>query len=142
MSAAVCSACRAKVTWALFPDGVVRPIESCDEGAGSVALQAQLFGGRLEARIVSGVRTSYRLHLDTCPKAAMYRNRWRSELRCTGCQGRMVALEGGRSVCATCQKIERARLAELAGEMVEQFGVDDAKRKLSLAFIGAPRGKR
>jgi hypothetical protein len=141
---AICSACKAKVTWATFPDGVKRPIDNCTDGEGSVALQPSLpgIGGRIEARIVSGVRTSYRLHLDTCPQAHVYRNRWRASLRCSGCDVPMLALENKRSVCAACQRNETARLAELAGEMVERFGVDDAKRKLSLAFLGAPRGKR
>lgn len=122
-----CSACGARVTWALFPGGAVRPIESCPDGEGSVALQPVLPGlggtlGRIEARNVSGVRTAYRLHLETCPRASVFRGRWRIELCCGSCSVPMAALENGRSLCVVCQKAERARLAELADEMLARLG--------------------
>jgi hypothetical protein len=128
----VCSACRALVTWARFADNVVRPIESCADGEGTVALLPTLpgIGGRLEARQVVGVRTSFRLHLETCPKAYLYRNRWRTDLRCSVCAVPMVALENGRSLCATCQAVERARMVEVAGELVK-LGREEAQEAIA-----------
>ena len=131
----VCSACGAKVTWALFPDRVVRPVESCPDGEGSVALQPMLPGlgtpARIEARIVSGVRTAYRLHLETCPRASVFRNRWKVEIRCPGCSEPLVALENGRSLCATCQARERAHLVELADEMLTRLGAAGAEQLIA-----------
>jgi hypothetical protein len=135
MGGSVCRACQAKVTWAKFPDGVVRPIEPCADGDGSVALQPMLPGigvpGRVEARIVSGIRTSLRLHIETCARAELYRARWRTEIRCGGCDVPMPALVGGRSLCARCQATERARLAELAGELRDQLGADGARAAIA-----------
>jgi LSD1 subclass zinc finger protein len=123
----VCSACSAPVSWAVFPDRVTRPIEPAPEGDGDVALQPTLPGldpkpRRHEARMVSGVRTRWRLHLATCPRAHIYRTRWQLELACVSCRAPMVALEGGRSVCATCQAAERRRLAELADALAALGG--------------------
>jgi len=130
-----CSACGAKVTWAAFPDRAVRPIESCPDGEGTVALQPVLPGlgplGRIEARIVSGVRTAYRLHLEKCPRASVFRNRFRIELCCRSCSVPMATLENGRSLCAVCQEIERARLVELAAHMTARLGVDGAHQVIA-----------
>jgi hypothetical protein len=145
-----CSACGARVTWALFPDRVVRPIEACADGDGTIALQPPLPGvgalGRIEARIVSGVRSAYRLHVQSCPRAALFRNRWCAELRCSACGAELVAPENGRSICSPCQLAERAALAHLADRMVEQLGQAGAQLFASqlqdIAAARAVEGKR
>lgn len=145
-----CSACGALVTWALFPDHVVRPIEVCPDGEGTIALQPALPGigapQRIEARIVSGVRTSHRLHIDTCPRAELFRNRWRIVLRCCACACEMVALESGRSVCGPCQAAERAGLDAVADRMVAELGQAEAlslvNRLRDVAGARISRGKR
>ena len=124
-----CSACGAAIKWAHFSDGV-RPIESCDEGEGTVAIQAPLPGidGKTFALFVSGVRTSYRLHLESCTHAAAFRSRWKTKITCRGCSVPMAALEGGRTVCRNCQRVEASKLDELAGLLVERFGFSRSAR--------------
>lgn len=138
------------MTWALFPDQVVRPIEACADGDGTIALQPVLPGlgapGRIEARIVTGVRTSHRLHIDSCPRAALFRNRWRVVLRCCVCAVEMVALESGRSVCAACQDAEQAALDGVADCLVTELGQAEALLLISqigdIAKVRALEGKR
>ncbi|MEO7827177.1 MAG: hypothetical protein ABIR60_08560 [Allosphingosinicella sp.] len=122
-----CSACGAAIKWAHFVDGV-KPIEPCGEGEGDVAIQAPLPGidGKTTAVIVSGVRTTWRLHLSTCTRAGIWRNRWKTKLVCRGCGVPMLVLENGRTVCRTCQKAEAFKLAELAGVLVDRFGPEEA----------------
>lgn len=139
-----CRACSAEVTWARFPDGVVRPIEPCADGAGTVAMQPMLPGigvhGRVEARIVSGLRTSLRLHMEACPRADLFRARWRNDIECGGCHAIMPALVGGRSVCGPCQRTERQRLAELAGELHGRLGADGARAAIA-SVLSSTRGR-
>lgn len=145
-----CSACGADVIWAVFPDRVVRPIESCPDGDGTIALQSGLPGlgppRRIEARIVSGVRTSYRSHLETCPRAYLSRNRLSDELACCACGVEMAGPENGRSVCVECQARQRAALHELAGHMVEELGQAGAAHLVAHLSANAAarisRGKR
>ncbi len=130
---AVCGACAASVTWVVFPDGTGRPIERCPDGAGDVAIQPQLPGlgpRRLEARVVSGVRTAYRLHVPHCARAAALKPP--GERRCMGCR---VPLEGTRaSLCFRCQTKERDRMAEVVGRLVERFGESGAREHVARAL--------
>lgn len=134
-----CSACGAPIKWAHFSDGV-RPIEKCPEGEGTVAIQAPLPGidGKTFAIQVSGVLTTWRLHLDTCPHAEVFRSRWRTRINCRGCGVRMLALENGRTVCARCQRKEATKVDELAGLLVERFGHHEAHAQLTQAIRRTP----
>jgi hypothetical protein len=125
-----CSVCRAAVIWAVFADGIRRPVEDCPEGEGAIGLQTHLFRGtrapHVEARHVL-IRTSYRPH--SCqgrPVAGVG-----GPLVCLVCRRPMKAHVRARSVCAGCQAAERAALAELAAHLVAAFGAGAALELLT-----------
>ncbi len=79
----ICHSCRRPVKWVLL-DNKRTPLDVLEDLVGDVALEPELFprgdteGERLErARFISGVRTHYRRHIDSCPDAAKWRDRWK-----------------------------------------------------------------
>ncbi len=78
----VCHSCTAAVVWVIL-EGKRQPLDYVEAGGGNVALEPELFpradGSRelVRARFVSGVTTRYRRHIDSCPDAAKWRDRWK-----------------------------------------------------------------
>jgi len=78
----ICHSCKAPVRWVLLA-GKIQPIELCDAGVGDVAIELELpgFGGDgtalAHAVFVSGARTTLRRHIDSCPDADRWRERWK-----------------------------------------------------------------
>lgn len=77
-----CHSCQATVVWVLL-DGKRQPLDYVADGGGDVALEPELFpradGSRdlVRARYISGVTTRYRRHIESCPDAAKWRERWK-----------------------------------------------------------------
>lgn len=78
----VCHSCKRAVVWCLL-DGKLQPLDHLPPGGGDVALELELFArpdGKAElvkARKISGVTTHYRRHIESCPDAAKWRDRWK-----------------------------------------------------------------
>lgn len=76
-----CHSCHATVVWVLL-EGKRTPLDHLPDGGGNVAIEPELFPREgadhaQRARFVSGVTTHYRRHLDSCPDAAKWRDRWK-----------------------------------------------------------------
>lgn len=78
------------------------------------------------------------MHFRTSPKRQSSTTfaRWRTEIRCGDCDVPMLALVGGRSLCAKCQATEPARLAELGDELDDRLGADGARAAIAAALRG------
>ena len=138
-----CSGCSSPVIWATFADGHKRPVEDCALGDGSIALQEHLFSsargrGRLSFLEARAVRLATRFRLHVCAGRGDRLAGADGERLCLACRVPMVAPVGGRSVCLDCQTEERARLAELAGAIVDRFGLAGARAALE-GWGGAAR---
>lgn len=79
----LCHSCKREVVWVLL-DGKRQPLDHIGAELGDVALEDELFplspaeGDRLQrATFVSGVRTHYRRHIESCPDAPAWRERWK-----------------------------------------------------------------
>jgi hypothetical protein len=79
----ICHSCQAPVIWVLLT-GKIQPVETCDAGVGDVAIELELPGfagkdgpGLPHAVFVSGQRTNTRRHIDSCPHADKWRERWK-----------------------------------------------------------------
>jgi hypothetical protein len=122
---AVCGRCKAPVIFARQSDGSIVVLERCREGEGNVAVQLPLLqGGRAEVVSVrAAVRTSYRRHIDTCPAADYYRNRWKSQSSdefARAQQRRALQREIDRRALEDTP--ERDPAADLADKIVERLG--------------------
>lgn len=78
----ICHSCKAQVIWVLL-ERKRQPIEKCPPGvAGDVALEPEFVGfesaGGLARAVFVGSSTGYRRHIDSCPDAAKWRDRWKS----------------------------------------------------------------
>ena len=73
-----CHSCRATVVWVLL-DGKLQPLDHLPNGGGDVAIETEMFPTEGPARAVfaSGLSTHYRRHIDSCPDAAQWRERWK-----------------------------------------------------------------
>lgn len=78
----ICHSCRRSVMWVIL-EKKKTPLDVLEQLAGDVALEPELFAradGSSElprARFVSGVKTHYRRHIDSCPDADKWRERWK-----------------------------------------------------------------
>lgn len=80
----VCHSCKRPVLWVIL-ERKRTPLDHV-EGGGDVAIVPELFDyleapddRRLpEARYISGLSTRYRRHIDNCPDAAKWRDRWKT----------------------------------------------------------------
>jgi len=78
----LCHSCKAVVVWCLL-DGKRQCLDFLEAGGGDVALEPELFarpdGSRelVSARKISGLTTHYRRHIESCPDAAKWRDRWK-----------------------------------------------------------------
>lgn len=78
----ICHSCRRVVMWVIL-DKRRTPLDVLEDLAGDVALEPELFArpdGSSElprALFVSGVKTHFRRHIDSCPDAAKWRERWK-----------------------------------------------------------------
>lgn len=137
-----CSGCTSPVIWATFADGHKRPVEDCPLGDGTIAIQEHLFasGRRRKMHFVEArsVRLATRFRLHVCAGRGDRPAGADGERLCLDCRVPMVALVGGRSVCLACQTEERASLAELAGALVDRFGLAGARAALE-GWGGAAR---
>lgn len=73
-----CHSCHATVAWALL-EGRLQPLDHLTEATGNVAIETELIAteGPARAVLVSGVATHWRRHIDSCPHAAQWRERWK-----------------------------------------------------------------
>jgi hypothetical protein len=78
----LCHSCKRPVKWVLL-EGKRTPLDVLEELTGNVAIEPELFprgDGELaleRARYISGVTTHYRRHIDSCPDADKWRDRWK-----------------------------------------------------------------
>lgn len=78
----VCHSCKATVVWVLLA-GKRQPLDFLPDGGGNIAIEQELFAREpgvdnlARARVVTGVTTRYRRHIDNCPHAAAWRDRWK-----------------------------------------------------------------
>lgn len=77
-----CHSCEAVVVWVIL-EGKRQPLDWLPAGGGTIALEPELFargdGDELvRARFISGVTTHYRRHIDSCPDAAKWRDKWKT----------------------------------------------------------------
>lgn len=78
----VCHYCQAPIVWA-YLDKKRQALDYLAAGGGNVALEPELPGlsrppALVDARIVSGVTTHYRRHIESCPNADEVRQRWKA----------------------------------------------------------------
>lgn len=84
----ICHSCKATVVWVLL-DGKRQPLDWLPAGGGNVALEPELpgvprAGDQLaRARVISGVTTHYRRHIESCPDA----DKWRATYKRRGIAG-------------------------------------------------------
>jgi hypothetical protein len=80
---ASCSSCGARIVWARTDNGKAIPLERCAAGSGTVAIQLPLLPGgtAIVVSLQASTPSSYRRHIETCPAASEWRQRWRNRER-------------------------------------------------------------